>query len=839
MKKRLLFIKGYNRTIFTISIVVLVCIVLPLFIFTAQAAPITKTGAENAPFWLWIFLGRLHPLLVHFPVSLLVLASIIELLTFRNFNSKQRPVVSLILYVGAASAIVSVICGLVLNATEIYGSESLELHQWTGISVAVLSIIAAYLNYAILNKGKTSLINAFRASLFITSIGVAVAGHFGAAVTHGEQYLSAVLPWSDAYKNKAKTKSTLIALRDQGPVVFTPNQQLEIYTQVKTIFAHNCYSCHGAEKIKGDLRLDVKKFAFRGGKSGKDIIVGDPHNSEIIRRLNLPAEHKEAMPSKGKRLTEDEIALISLWIEKGAVWPDVADKSTPFRLAKMEPRMPTLPAATKGLNNPIDLWVNNYFEQKNIEWPQVVYDRTYLRRIYLDIIGFLPSPEQLENFIKDTRPDKRNLYVRDLLNRNGDYATHWLSFWNDLLRNDYTGTGYITGGRFNITGWLYNSLQSNKPYNQFVKELINYNDSSKGFISGIKWRGTVNSSQSTEMQAAQNVAQVFLGLNLKCASCHNSFISDWKLEDAYAFANIFSDTTLIINRCDVPTGKKAGTRMLWEMLGTIDSSAKTSVKLQQLANNLVQPADGRLYRTLVNRIWAQLMGRGIVAPVDMMDNEPWSQDLLDWLASNFSNSQGDIKELIYLITTSKTYMLPSVPIPQESQIVSKDFVFKGMLRRRLDAEQFSDIVSSLIAPLFPDSIMAYNPYTNANTQKPNPFFARASLVPNNSFLTALGRPNRETVSTSRESRANLLQALALTNGNRFVKVLQTGSENWKNQYKDNASIINQIYLRALNRAPTEKEFAIAKKALDQSDGTAGIEDLLWSIVLLPEFQIVY
>ena len=839
MKERLQYIKLYKRTILTMSIVLLFCIVLPRVIFADQSAPLTKTSDVDAPFWLWTFMGRLHPLLVHFPVSLLVLASVVELFTFRRFNNNKRPVVSFVLYTGAAAAVISVILGLILNATETYGSESLPLHQWTGIAVAVLAVIAACLHYFILNKDKLGLIKVYRATLFISSIGVAVAGHLGANVTHGEQYLSAVLPWSDAYKSNEKTKNTLITLREQEPIVFTADQQLEIYTQVKTILAHNCYSCHGAEKIKGDLRLDVKKFAFRGGKSGKDIFAGDPHNSEIIRRINLPAEHKEAMPSKGKRLTEDEIALLSLWIEKGAVWPDVAENTTAFRVAKMEPRMPQLPAPVKGLSNPVDLWVNNYFEQKKIEWPSVVDDRIYLRRIYLDIVGFLPGPEQLENFTKDTRPNKRSLYVRDLLNRNDDYATHWLSFWNDLLRNDYTGTGYITGGRYNITGWLYKSLQTNKPYNQFVKELISYNDSSKGFISGIKWRGTVNSSQSTEMQAAQNVAQVFLGLNLKCASCHNSFISDWKLEDAYAFANIFSDTTLIINRCDVPTGKKAATRMLWEELGTIDSSAKSQVKLLQLANNLVQPADGRLYRTLVNRIWAQLMGRGIVAPVDMMDNEPWSQDLLDWLASNFSNSQGDIKELIYLITTSQTYMLPSVPMSEESNIVSKDFIFKGMLRRRLDAEQFSDIVSSLIAPLFPDSTMVYNPYSNSSTQKPTPFYARASLVPNNAFLTALGRPSRETVSTSRESRANLLQALALTNGNRFVQALQAGSAIWKKQYKDNATIIQEIYLRALNRKPTEKEFAIAKKALDMSEGTAGIEDLLWSMVLLPEFQIVY
>src|SRR5690606_21755269 len=150
----------------------------------------------------------------------------------------------------------------------------------------------------------------------------------------------------------------------------------------------------------------------------------------------------------------------------------------------------------------------------------------------------------------DPNPNKREVLVRELLNRQDDYAQHWLTFWNDALRNDYTGTGYITGGRAAITGWLYDALRDNKPYDQFVRELVSPNERSAGFIRGIQWRGVVNASQRVEMQAAQNISQVFLGLNLKCASCHDSFISDWKLDDAYAFANIFSDATLEINWCD-------------------------------------------------------------------------------------------------------------------------------------------------------------------------------------------------------------------------------------------------------------------------------------------------
>src|SRR5690606_10988946 len=169
----------------------------------------------------------------------------------------------------------------------------------------------------------------------------------------------------------------------------------------------------------------------------------------------------------------------------------------------------------------------------SIPWPGLVDDKTFIRRVYLDVTGLIPTPGEISAFVEDNDPCKREKLVDQLLHRDDDYAQHWLTFWNDLRRNDYSGTGYITGGRFDITRWLYNSLYDNKPYNWFVKELISASKESAGFVKGIKWRGTINSSQSTEMQAAQNVAQVFLGLNLKCASCHDSFISDWKLEDAY------------------------------------------------------------------------------------------------------------------------------------------------------------------------------------------------------------------------------------------------------------------------------------------------------------------
>lgn len=848
--------------IFT-GIVCILSMLHPFLLSNGYAGALQDMPAEAEPFWLWQFLGRLHPLAVHFPVSMLLFAAVLELFTFKNYHSRLRPGINLLVYVGASTAIIAALLGWLLSTQEEYGGDTLAIHQWSGYATAFLGAITLTFLLLIDRNKQQHFVRAYRSILLFTAFGVSVAGHFGASLTHGNEYLTSVLPWNnDDALAKSGSKFNFVSLKSDTTKL-SEAQELDLNGQVRAIFAHNCYSCHSAEKIKGELRLDKKRMAFKGGKSGAVIVPGEPDKSELVRRITLPHNHKDVMPGKGKKLSEHEIEVIKFWIDKGAPWPDVADQQSVFRIAKLEPRMPALPAATNKLQHPVDLLVNKYFKEKKKTWPALVDDRTYLRRIYLDIIGLIPTPEEHQAFLQDTRPDKRAIWVRQLLNREDDYAMHWLTFWNDALRNDYTGTGYITEGRYDITNWLYTAIKTNKPYNQFVKELISPNEKSKGFVAGIKWRGTINASQRTEMQAAQNVAQVFLGLNLKCASCHDSFISDWKLADAYAFANIFADTTLEINRCDKPTGKFASTRILWQELGTVDSTAVTAVKLQQLAENLTKPANGRLYRTIVNRIWAQMMGRGIVEPVDAMDNEPWSQDLLDWMASDFVKGNYNIKELIYQIATSKTYQLPSVGLKDANNIIAQDYEFKGMLRRRMMAEQFADALSSIIEPVFPDSALHFDPYNPEKPKKekqskkviklvkatdsdkpaeslhPDMQFVRASLVKNNSFLTALGRPNRETVSTSRDSRANLLQALELTNGDRLNEVLKRGAEAWQQKYPESEVLINEIYIRALGRKPQPKELKVAKDMLGNKPSVEAVQDLFWAIVLLPEFQIIY
>ncbi|PWJ58948.1 putative membrane protein [Dyadobacter jejuensis] len=773
-------------------------------------------------FWLWKFLGHLHPLVVHFPVSLLCVALFLEFVDYTRKSKIYARAILMLLWLGTLGAFFSVAFGLVLANTEEYGGDDLPIHQWLGIATLILASATIYLSH---NRH----LRTYRLLLIATVLGVSLAGHYGAMLTHGSDYLSGTLPATHQDPAPSPSQFALTSTTEE----LDPNQLQELNIEVRTILAHNCYSCHGEVKQKGDLRLDSKDALMAGGENGPILQPGNSGKSEIIRRISLPANHKEAMPTKGKRLTSSEIEILRYWIDRGAPWPEGEERSI-FRMAEMAPRLPQVPQGV--YKNPIDRFVNSYFQKLGLKWTAPVDDRTYARRVYLDLIGLLPEPKELEDFLTDNAPNKREKLAQQLLNRNDDYAQHWLTFWNDALRNDYTGTGYITQGRSGITPWLYSALAQNKPYNEFVHQLISPNEASQGFIKGIKWRGTINASQRTEMQAAQNVAQVFLGLNLKCASCHDSFVSDWKLEQAYGFANIFADTLLEINRCDKPIGKMASTQMLFPELGEIAIDASTEQRLRQLADNLIKPADGRLYRTLVNRIWAQLMGRGLIEPVDVMDNLPWSQDLLDWMAYDFTENGFDIKRLMLQIVTSEAYQLPGTSVKEPEILMNQDYQFTGMVRKRLTAEQFADAISRTFVPMYADSSLSDKLPEEIKGKIP---FVRASLVKNDAFLTALGRPNRETVMTTRNTQANLLQALELTNGQQLDRTLKEGAKQWKQHYPQPDLLITEMYRRALGRTPNQKESETARRIVGNQPNENNIADLMWAMAMLPEFQLIY
>ena len=459
--------------------------------------------------------------------------------------------------------------------------------------------------------------------------------------------------------------------------------------EVVPILRKHCVECHAGDKKKGGLSMNTRVSLLEGGENGAVVTAGQTQKSKLLEAI-VSADPDVRMPPKGERLSPVEVATLRAWVEQGAVWTEGFAFKKPAYEPPLRPRQPVLPEARAGRTHPIDRVLDGWLADKGAPTPVLADDATFLRRVTLDLIGMLPSAEEARAFAADRRPDKRALLVRSLLARNVDYADHWMVFWNDLLRNDYAGTGYIDGGRKQITNWLYVSLLANKPYDVFARELVAPSSDSEGFAKGIIWRGAVSAAQAPELQYSQSVSQTFLGINMKCASCHDSFVDRWKLRDAYGLAAIYSDHPMELVRCDIPTGKPAVAAWPFPELGQVDASKPREERLAQLAALITHPDNGRFQRTIVNRLWHRLMGRGVVHPVDAMQTQPWNQDLLDVLANRLVESKYDLKAVLEFIATSQAYQSRAEILSRDAD--DKGYVYRGPRAKRLTAEQFVDAV---------------------------------------------------------------------------------------------------------------------------------------------------
>ncbi len=262
-----------------------------------------------------LFLGRFHPLILHLPIGFLVIAFILELLSrFSKKYQSLQPAVGFVLLLGVATTIVAAILGYLLSQGGGYSEDLLALHQWLGISVAVISIVAYVLWLQKEKKASPALDKAYFSIFSLTIIILMAAGHFGGSLTHGSDYLTQYMP------NSMRAIAGLPP-KDKPLEIYQGNiEEAVVYKDlIHPILESRCNSCHNSQKKKGELEMKTFEAMLKGGENGPALEAGNAAESEMVVRMHLPEDDDDHMPPDGKKqVTEEQIALITWWIDQGA-----------------------------------------------------------------------------------------------------------------------------------------------------------------------------------------------------------------------------------------------------------------------------------------------------------------------------------------------------------------------------------------------------------------------------------------------------------------------------------------------------------------------------------------
>ena len=660
------------------------------------------------------------------------------------------------------------------------------------------------------------------------------------------------------------------------------------YTRdIKPIFVNNCFDCHSADDHKGDLDMTVTANLFKKGKkAGSPVVPGKPDESAIVEYIRGLREPQ--MPKGNAELSAAELHLIRLWIYAGAVDDTgkiVAGKKSaggagaPVDMKALDPRNPAAQAALNTLLfsanyrerliaqrtirmawlsqlpappkvkspafNLIDQFIATKWEQAGLKEakrpPQVCDDTTFLRRVYLDLIGVIPTVTEAQRFLNNAAPDKRSQLVDELLARKEEYAAHWTPFWEDALASaDVIMQGGI-GTHGNYRQWLYESFVENKPYDVMVAELLDplMPGYQKPTITQANGKRVVaayirNETHDDTVQSAANTAQVFLGTGMKCASCHNHFLNkEWPQSRFMAFAGLFDTNNVELIRCEKKSGQFIAAKFPFELPGAPEDAPQgVDERLHLMTQLLVDPTNPRFAKAIVNRLWKRYVGIGLFAPVDdfRLDQPASQPELLDWLADDFIRHGYDLKHTVRLILTSRTYQLRYAPELEDHFDVAKPTVaryYRSPSLRRLTAEQLLDSIRVATSQTLDAKQRLYR--NNAAT----------------ALTQALGKPaSRNEISTSRPDDVAVVQALELLNGEEFHQLIYTGKIlDEAAAAKSFSQAIDRLYWIAFNRPATAKEQKLGAAFL-KTGGAANpdhesLGDMLWALFTSPEFQYIH
>ena len=679
--------------------------------------------------------------------------------------------------------------------------------------------------------------------------------------------------------------------------------QVSYVRQIKPILADNCLDCHSAEEHKGGLDASSVATLLKGGKkAGPAIVPGKPDESAVVQFVRGLREPQ--MPKGNPLLSEEDLHLIRQWIFAGArddsaslaVEEKKGDAAGPgggagpvaegplrqkavndlmfsgnneerlyvqrrLRLALL-PKPPEPPKVKRPGFNPIDQFIVAEWEQAGLKEasdpPPVSSDAAFLRRAYLDVIGVIPTAAEARLFLEDPTPDKRVRLVDELLARNKDYAAHWTPFWEEAIGS---ANANITGGigsRGNHRDWIFESFVHDKPFDLMVAELIDptlpgYRKPEIGEANGKRVVSAYvrNETHLETIQSAANVAQVFLGTGMKCASCHNHFLNkEWPQARFLAFAGLFATNDLEVIRCEKKSGQFVAAKFPFDLPDVPETVPQPiEERLHRVAQLLIDPTNPRFAKTIVNRLWKRYLGLGLFEPLDdfRLDQPPTNPELLTWLADDFMRHGYDLKHSIRLILTSRTYQLRYDPEledhfdvgqPQQSRY------YRSPSLRRLTAEELLDSVQVALTQ-------------NLDGQH-RTYLDKASTA----LTRALGRPAaRNEISTARSDDVAVVQSLELLNGEEFYeRIYSARVMDLEVNENDLAKAVDRLYWVALSRPASAQEQELGSSFLKSSrtllgagavvgDKSAAVEnrshpereplgDVLWALFTNPEFQYI-
>jgi hypothetical protein len=461
-------------------------------------------------------------------------------------------------------------------------------------------------------------------------------------------------------------------------------------------------------------------------------------------------------------------------------------------------------------------------------------DEEFLRRASQDVTGLLPSVETTRAFLADTKPDKRAVLIDSLL-AGPNFPRFWAFKWGDLLR--LSPASVSEPGTHKYHAWLVKAWDENLPYDRFARELLTTQGSTLERPQAGFFRTTANTSEATEM-----TAQIFLGARVQCAKCHNHPFERWTQDNYYGLGAFFervqrrkgarADETLIFlaRRGEITQPRTGRTMKPWAPGAGEMELPPDADRLSAFADWLTSPQNPFFAKVEVNRIWWQLLGRGIVEPIDDFreSNPPTNPELLEALASDFVAHKFDRRHILRTILNSRTYQASSRP-NDFNRTDEKNF--SHAQQNILTAEQLLDAVCQVTGT--PERF-GNLPVGTPATQLPAP-------QPNNTFLSAFGQPTRQSsCACERQGQPSLTQALQLSNSQTVESRLKNGGgkflKDMAAQKKTDEEIIAHLYLAALCRYPKEIELTKAKAYLAASaDRGSGIEDIAWSVLNLREF----